>query len=44
MKDLKLEGKKVVVLGGTSGFGLAVAKAAAEAGAEWLLSRAARPM
>ena len=33
MRDLKLEGKKVVVLGGTSGFGLAVAKAAAEEGA-----------
>ncbi|HXC97334.1 MAG TPA: SDR family oxidoreductase [Edaphobacter sp.] len=30
MRDRRLEGKKVVVLGGTSGFGLATAKAAAE--------------
>jgi NAD(P)-dependent dehydrogenase (short-subunit alcohol dehydrogenase family) len=34
MKDQKLQGKKVVVLGGTSGFGLAVAKAAAAEGAK----------
>jgi NAD(P)-dependent dehydrogenase (short-subunit alcohol dehydrogenase family) len=34
MKDRKLEGKKVVVLGGTSGFGLAVASAAAAEGAK----------
>jgi NAD(P)-dependent dehydrogenase (short-subunit alcohol dehydrogenase family) len=32
-KDQKLKGKKVVVLGGTSGFGLATAKAAAAEGA-----------
>jgi NAD(P)-dependent dehydrogenase (short-subunit alcohol dehydrogenase family) len=34
MKDQKLEGKKVVVLGGTSGFGFATAKAAAAEGAQ----------
>jgi NAD(P)-dependent dehydrogenase (short-subunit alcohol dehydrogenase family) len=34
MKDQRLEGKKVVVLGGTSGFGLATAKAAAAEGAK----------
>ena len=33
MEDQKLKGKKVVVLGGTSGFGLATAKAAAAEGA-----------
>lgn len=34
MSNEKLQGKKVVVLGGTSGFGLATAKAAAAEGAE----------
>jgi NAD(P)-dependent dehydrogenase (short-subunit alcohol dehydrogenase family) len=34
METNKLAGKKVVILGGTSGFGLATAKAAAAAGAD----------
>ena len=34
MKDQKLEGRKVVVLGGTSGFGFATAQAAAAQGAQ----------
>lgn len=34
----KLKGKKVAVLGGTSGFGLATARAAAEAGAQVIIA------
>lgn len=34
----KLEGKKVVILGGTSGFGLATARAAANAGAQVIIA------
>lgn len=34
----KLQGKKVVVLGGTSGFGLATAKGAADAGAKVVIA------
>lgn len=34
MSNAKLQGKKVVILGGTSGFGLATAKAAAAEGAQ----------
>ncbi|WP_035347889.1 SDR family oxidoreductase [Edaphobacter aggregans] len=34
----KLEGKKVVILGGTSGFGLATARAATQAGAQVIIA------
>jgi len=42
MKSEKLEGKKVVVLGGTSGFGFATAKAAAIAGASVMVASRSR--
>ena len=42
MKSEKLEGKKVVVLGGTSGFGFATAKAAAIAGASVVVASRSR--
>lgn len=38
MNKNKLSGKKVVILGGTSGFGLATARAAAHAGAEVVIA------
>lgn len=38
MESTKLTGKKIIVLGGTSGFGLATAKAAATAGASVIIA------
>jgi NAD(P)-dependent dehydrogenase (short-subunit alcohol dehydrogenase family) len=42
MKTSDLQGKKVVILGGTSGFGLATAKAATEAGARVVVASRSR--
>jgi NAD(P)-dependent dehydrogenase (short-subunit alcohol dehydrogenase family) len=42
METGKLQGKKVVILGGTSGFGLATAKAAAKAGAHVVIASRSR--